>query len=602
MKPLKSILFGLAIASVSFAAFDPCKFNFGRQWSNSFNSGTSFAGQGLSHLAIWLGDNASYNTYWEGAMAQAAKSNNLTPVIYAYVIAEVGKESNWSDCDSDTDGSNLCTKGADLIRNSWNEILNRYGSYAQGLAGDYGTSGTIIWLIEPDFVQYSVTGDAANTKYTQAGGAIADAELAGTKFNQIVAKIKQYLPNAKIAVDISPWLNNTTTTWYNNFDKSKVDYLFTSGGRTKGDQTRIRTDNGNNLTWAQASAAMGGKRIIADDGYGVGGSSNTDYADWMNATNINSRIADGVIGITIQEPNSAFTTFAAQNGNLTTNCGTPLSSAVLLSSTPPVSSSNKPISSSNKPISSSNPAISSSIKPSSSSNAITPSSAYIPVSSSNTTQPSSSSATVISDGSWSGTNAQITSATNSGASIGVGSSWTEGRVISKVLGTVVAGTTYTLSFKTDLSRGGQSMEVPLAVGTYCNKTLTISSAEVSEQSCQFTATSAGSVTMTLTLPASRWETLTISELKLVDGTGQQAGTKFMGPMLKMRSAAIQLRSGAQVHWLVPEGSRFEVFSVTGNRVMQTSSSAPNFSNLPLGLYFVRVRAENMVDTRRIKNF
>lgn len=596
MKPLKSILFGLAIASVSFAAFDPCKFNFGRQWSNSFNSGTSFAGQGLSHLAIWLGDNATYNKFWEGDMAKAAKANSLTPVIYAYVIAEVGKESNWSDCDSDTDGSNLCTKGADVVRNSWNEVLNRYGSYAQGLAGDYGTSGTIIWLIEPDFVQYSASGDAANTRFAQSGGAISDAELAGTKFNQIVAKIKQYLPNAKIAVDISPWLNNSITTWYNNFDKSKVDYLFTSGGRTKGDQEKIRTDAGNNLTWAQASAAMGGKKIIADDGYGVGGSSNADYADWMSANNIKSRIANGVIGITIQEPNSAFTTFAAQNGNLTTNCGTPLSSATLPSSTPPVSSSNKP------PVSSSNTMVSSSNRPSSSSNAVTPSSAHIPVSSSNTTQPSSSSTPIISDGSWTGTNAQITNATNSGASIGVGSSWTEGRLISKVIGSVVAGTTYTLTFKTDLSRGGQTMEVPMTVGAYCNKTLSISSANVSEQSCQFTATTAGNVTLALTLPASRWETLTISDLKLVDGNGQEAGTKFIGPMLKMRSTSMQLRSGAQVHWLVPEESRFEVYSVTGNRVMQPSASAPNFSSLPLGIYFVRVRAENMIDTRRIKNF
>ncbi|MBQ3838529.1 MAG: hypothetical protein II819_01085, partial [Fibrobacter sp.] len=324
------------LAAFAFAAFDESHFNYGRQWKGELK-GVNLSGKGLSHLAIWLGDNATYNTYWEGDMVRACSQYDLTPVIYAYVIAEYDKDQGFSDCDMGS--PNHCTNGAQTIRDHWSDILARYKSYAQGIAQDYGTSKTTIWLIEPDFFQYSASGDA-RSPYTQQGGGIPDAELCGTRFNQIVAAIKQYLPNAKIAVDISPWLNGDIVGWYANFDQSKVDYLFSSGGRTQGDQSRIRSDNNNLLTWAQASAAMGGKKIIADDGYGVGGGSNNDYQDWMNVNNLNNRISDGVIGITIQDPGDAFYEFAAQHPiSLGGGGGNSSSSTAQSSSSRPSSSS-----------------------------------------------------------------------------------------------------------------------------------------------------------------------------------------------------------------------------------------------------------------------
>jgi hypothetical protein len=254
---LFSVVF-LLLNTVAFAAFDECRFNYGRQWQNSFNENTDFSGKGLSHLAIWIGDNDNYNQYWEGSMVRAAKKNNLTPVFYAYVIAEYDKDQGNQDCD--VGSPNHCTNGAETIRNKWNSILSRYRSYAQGVAQDFGTSGTTIWLIEPDFFQYSISGDNHDTRFNQVGGGIPDADLCGKYFNDIVSTIKSALPNAKIAVDISPWLNDGLVTWYANFDKSKVDYLFSSGGRTQGDQERMRSDNNNLVTWAFASSAMGGKK------------------------------------------------------------------------------------------------------------------------------------------------------------------------------------------------------------------------------------------------------------------------------------------------------------------------------------------------------
>ena len=346
MKKLFSVLLVLVMASAVFAAFDEGHFNYGRQWGEDIK-GVNLSGKGLTHLAMYIGDGSRdiYNPYWEGEMVKAAKNYNLTPVFYAYVIAEWDKHLGNQDCDVST--PNHCTNGAETIRNEWNTILSRYTAMAQGVAQDYGTSGTTIWLIEPDFFQYSVSGDDHDTRFNQVGGGIPDAELCGTRFNQIVAAIKAVLPNAKIAVDISPWLNDGIITWYANFDQSKVDYLFTSGGRTQGDQSRIRSDNNNLLTWAGASAAMGGKKIIADDGYGVGGGAEENYDDWMSVSNLNARIADGVIGITIKAPRDAFYSFAKDNpislsGGNSSNSGNSSSSTAQSSSSRPSSSSAAP--------------------------------------------------------------------------------------------------------------------------------------------------------------------------------------------------------------------------------------------------------------------
>ena len=307
MKKFFFLMLPLLLSALSFAAFDNSHFNYGRQWAGSLTA-SDVSNKGLSHIAIWLGDNEKYNEYWEGAMMGVCKDANLTPVIYAYVIAEYDKDLKHADCDMGS--PNHCTNGAETIRNGWGNIIARYKSYAEGIAKDYGTSNPTVWLIEPDFIQYSRSGDSIDTRFSQVGGGIPDDSLAGYYFNSIVSTIKTALPNAKIAVDISPWLNDYIRVWYSKFDKSKVDYLFTSGGRTQGDNARIRGDNNNNLTWSGARSAMGGKPIIADDGYGVGGQSNGDYIEWLNINNLSARVQDGVIGLTIPEPADTLYKFA----------------------------------------------------------------------------------------------------------------------------------------------------------------------------------------------------------------------------------------------------------------------------------------------------
>mgnify|MGYP003482296457 FL=1 len=108
MKKLFYLLLPLLLSALSFAAFDNGKFNYGRQWAGNLTAG-DVSDKGLSHIAIWLGDNEKYNEYWEGTMMGVCKEANLTPVIYAYVIAEYDKDQGHTDCDMGN--PNHCTNG-----------------------------------------------------------------------------------------------------------------------------------------------------------------------------------------------------------------------------------------------------------------------------------------------------------------------------------------------------------------------------------------------------------------------------------------------------------------------------------------------------------
>ena len=564
----KILLVFFFIQSLAFAEFNDCSFNYGREWK----SGASL--NNLNHVAIWLGDNDFYNEYWEGKMIEEAKKHSLTPVFYAYVIAEYGKDNGLEDCDVGT--PNHCTDGANLIRNKWNDILSRYKTYAQGIAQDYGSSKKTIWLIEPDYIQYSVTG-SAKSHYNQNGGGIPDADLAGKYFNDIVSTIKQYLPNAQIGVDISPWLNDDLKTWYNLFDKSKINYAFTSGGRTQGNQARIRNDNNNNVTWANVHSWLG-KKIIADDGYGVGGGPTEDYQEWMNVSNLNSRIQDGVIAITIKEPSTEFNSFAGSNSNLNTCNEQP----------PPSSSSVIRSSSSSSIIRSSS---SSSIIRSSSSSSIIRSS-----SSSSIIRSSSSSISQPTGSDWVGENTQISDASNSSVTAGSAQNWDEVRVLQKNLGTVSSGKNYTLSFDATVSSGGAKMDIKVSLAEYCNETLSVDNSENgSSYQCSFTATKNEAVILKITIPKGRWESLSIHQLKL-DGD-LVSPPSSISLNIARHPSSIMLRNGRNLQWNIDASTKVQVFDLQGQRVHQ-SIGGVDLSSFPAGIYYIH--AKGMV--KRVQNF
>ncbi|MCX7726664.1 MAG: carbohydrate binding domain-containing protein [Chitinispirillaceae bacterium] len=270
---------------LSFAQFDPSRFNFGTDWDflgKNNNTSTSVA-TAVDYVTIWLND-STFNNYWHGDMLRFCKKNNKTPVFYSYIIA---KASRLGDADQ---GGRLDLEGGGWLRNNFNLVKNRYENYARETANIYGTTAPIIWLMEPDYYQYC-NGNGNDISMSEAGNYM----------KEMINCVKKYLPNALFSFDISPW-NNDQAGYMRNFDMSLFTFLHTSGGRTQPASDRIRWDNNNNVTWNGAYSAAGGKCIIADCGYGVGGQSEGHIAGWDDINNIKNRINDGVVAITQKNP------------------------------------------------------------------------------------------------------------------------------------------------------------------------------------------------------------------------------------------------------------------------------------------------------------
>jgi hypothetical protein len=282
--------------------FSSCRFHFGAI------DGTAKANSALvQQLDIftpgWMGQKDTFDMM---AVCTETASNgqlvNKVPVIVAYVAAFYAKRHmGRCDCNVTSCGSNndLCHNGAADIQQNLAAIINVYKSYAQGFASCYGTTKPIIFEMEPDWYQYTIS------QQTQP----MTAAQAGTIMGQFVDAVKQYLPNAVFSLDISPWVGSNGmdngAEWYSNFDMTKFTFINTSGGSTDATSTKIRRDN--LMTWAGVSQVTG-KPILADTGYGVNGASAGHDANWDVAANINARIADGVVAVTQYNPNSSWAT------------------------------------------------------------------------------------------------------------------------------------------------------------------------------------------------------------------------------------------------------------------------------------------------------
>ena len=290
---------GTAVVVVN-KVFNSCRFHFGAIDSKA-NSAL------VQQLDIftpgWMGQKDTFDMM--NVCTQTASNGqfvNKVPVIVAYVAAFYAKRHfGRCDCNVTSCGSNndLCHNGAADIQQNLAAIVNVYKSYAQGFANCYGTTKPIIFEMEPDWYQYTIT------QQTQP----MTAAQAGTIMGQFVDAVKQVLPNAVFSLDISPWVGSNGmdngAAWYANFDMTKFTFINTSGGSTDATSTKIRPDN--LMTWAGVSQVTG-KPILADTGYGVNGASAGHDSNWDVPANINARIADGVVAVTQYNPNSSWAT------------------------------------------------------------------------------------------------------------------------------------------------------------------------------------------------------------------------------------------------------------------------------------------------------
>jgi hypothetical protein len=227
------------------------------------------------------------------------------PAIVSYVSAFYAKRSNnLKDCNAPGAQQDLCTVGAGIIMKDLSKIVAIYENYAQGFAGCYGTQKPIIFMMEPDFYQYTVNTQMQPWTAAQAGQIMS----------QFVMAIKKHLPNASFSLDVSPWVapNNGEDNgkqWYSNFDMSLFTFIHTSGGGTDASTATIRGSN--KMTWRGVSEATG-KPILADTGYGVNGNSAGPDRAWDTVNNINARIRDGVTSISQYNPDNGWGTTISQ--------------------------------------------------------------------------------------------------------------------------------------------------------------------------------------------------------------------------------------------------------------------------------------------------
>lgn len=242
----------------------------------------------------WMGQSDTFDMQYvcDDANPGGALSGVL-PVIVSYVIGFTARrDNNLQDCN--VGSPSLCDYGATYIREHLNDrILPVYRSYAQGFANCWGTTRPIVFLMEPDYYQYHSGSDPNSLTAAEAG------QIMG----QLANAIRGALPNAVLSLDISPWIPNNGAEWYANFDLTQFTFIHTSGGGTSAGTARIRDQN--DMTWAGVRQVTG-KPILADTGYGVAGQSEGHDPAWDSVTNINARIADGVVSINQYNPNSGW--------------------------------------------------------------------------------------------------------------------------------------------------------------------------------------------------------------------------------------------------------------------------------------------------------
>lgn len=262
-----------------------------------------------------------------------AKSLNATPVYYTYIIAEGMKVAYNLDKDqSDCNGSaskTICTEWGNYYANYRSAIISQYTAFAKDAATRWGTTQPMIWALEPDFYQYAVRDKGNNNPISFADA----AKLIG----DIADAIKAAMPNAQIAMDISPWAPDD---WFTSLPLSKFTYMSTSGGISQpGSEIKPREK-----TWAKIKQ-LTKLPIIADDGYGAGGGLTSPNSGWADVNNIKARMADGVVGLMQAYPKSAWTSVISNiHSQTATNCGTKFTLTLTagtggsISSTPSVTS------------------------------------------------------------------------------------------------------------------------------------------------------------------------------------------------------------------------------------------------------------------------
>lgn len=257
-----------------------CDFGWGANDGGSLPSYVDFGSK-------WVGYEQNIDSTCDGCgWLSSLASGNIVPMYYAYFIAyRANLESGLGDCNTDHDGNNLCSGGAQWIKSNRARILSIYSSYAQRSYQAY-PSKPVIWLVEPDFLQYTSNTQSSPLSMTELGQLATD----------IVCAIKSNMPNAVIALTHSTWVAEPTYTQYWSampLDLTDLVHSTGEGNISGGYINDGDANNRNDGTWKYLHQ-LTGKPVIADTSFGVTTMENTWSS--VSASTLNSRISDGVAG------------------------------------------------------------------------------------------------------------------------------------------------------------------------------------------------------------------------------------------------------------------------------------------------------------------
>jgi hypothetical protein len=277
---------------------------FGCGFAWGANGNTNNRASYLQFITAWVGyepfppNNRPNDCDGCGVVRELAQTNAV-PVFYAYYIGYAATAEGFGDCNTDAN-LDLCTNGAQWIRDNRQEIIAFYEGYA-AKAYMANPNKPVVWLLDGDFMQYQ--------EPSQMPSPLTVAEL-GTLVDDITCAIKTNAPNHVVAINHTPWNGNEETdAFFDAVNLDIIDMVWTTGvGNNQGLINQGADAQEYNATSARYSYIYEytGKTLFVDTSFGP-----SQQADsWSNNTAdvLNDRIAEGVVAANVTMPPTDYQT------------------------------------------------------------------------------------------------------------------------------------------------------------------------------------------------------------------------------------------------------------------------------------------------------
>jgi hypothetical protein len=256
----------------------------------------------VQFISNWAGYNIQSNGTFSscdqcGWLKSTMGNAPQVPALIAYLIGYYGHALGYQDGNVNPNGPNLTNSMGPVLLGvdnascpsgticASNVMVKAYAWYAAQVYASY--KKPILWLMEGDFVQYSIEGSSSGLSYDQLG------QLAA----QITNAVKCNDPAAIVAWNYSTWISTTERDAYFNALNTNMAKLGTSYEMVFTTGKGSSASAGTGTTWAQLYAAAGNKPIYSDESFGLSAAGDS----WANqsAATIDARIAGHVIATNI---------------------------------------------------------------------------------------------------------------------------------------------------------------------------------------------------------------------------------------------------------------------------------------------------------------